>query len=97
MEAQSLSQEMRQPSDLQEYVCNAMAKASYQVLDDGTYYADVFLCPGIWATGQTVEECRDALRDVLSEWLTSVYEGEEPLLEVTELAWLNLLWRRIGD
>jgi predicted RNase H-like HicB family nuclease len=80
-----------------EYVCNAMSKARYQVLEDGTYYADVFLCPGVWATGDTVEECRDALEDVLTEWLVTAYEGREPMASVTELAWLSLYLHRMGS
>lgn len=75
-----------------EYVYNAMSKARYQVLEDGSYYADVFLCPGVWATGDSVEECRDALRDVLFEWVLAAYEGREPVSKTAELAWLASLW-----
>lgn len=80
-----------------EYVNNAMSKARYQVLEDGSYYGDIFLCPGVWATGETVEECRDALRDVLAEWLASAYEGHEPSIDATELAWLSLYLHRMVD
>jgi predicted RNase H-like HicB family nuclease len=80
-----------------EYVFNAMAKARYQVLEDGTYYADIFLCPGVWATGDTVEECRDALKEVLAEWLVSAYEGREGMADSSELAWLSLYLHRLGD
>ena len=50
---------------IEEYVYSAMAKARYQVLEDETWYADIFLCPGVWAIGETVEECREALRETL--------------------------------
>lgn len=80
-----------------EYLLNAMAKARYVVLEDGSYYADVFLCPGVWATGETMEECRQVLQEELWDWLITAYEGEEPLPEMTELAWLNPLWRTAGD
>jgi predicted RNase H-like HicB family nuclease len=80
-----------------EYVYSAMAKARYQVLEDGSYYGEIFLCPGVWATGDTVEDCRDALRDVLAEWLESAYEDREPMVDKTELAWLSLYLHRIGD
>lgn len=80
-----------------EYVYNAMTKARYVPLEDGSYYADIFLCPGVWATGETVEECRDVLKEVLLDWLLAAYEDEEPLPKMTELAWLNPLWHIAGD
>jgi len=89
--------QIRQSPEMAEYVYNAMAKANYQILEDGTYYANVFLCPGVWAIGETIEECREALKDVLSEWLISAYEDQDPLIETSELAWLSLYVRGIGD
>ena len=82
---------------MSEYVFTAMSRARYIPLEDGSYYADVFLCPGVWAIGETVEECRDVLMETLFEWLFAAYEGEEPLPEMTELAWLNPLWHTAGD
>jgi len=92
-----LSEGMRQPLVMAEYVFNAMAKARYQILEDGSYYADIFLCPGVWATGDTVEDCRDALKEVLVEWLVSAYEDREPVADTAELAWLSLYLHRMGD
>jgi predicted RNase H-like HicB family nuclease len=92
-----VSEGKHQPLALEEYVYNAMAKARYQQLEDGTYYADLFLCPGVWAVGETFEECRDALKDALADWLISAYEGREPMLSMAELAWLNPRWHRAGD
>lgn len=90
-------EERRTPVAITEYVCSAMAKARYQVLEDGSYYGDIFLCPGVWATGDTVEDCRDALQEVLAEWLVSAYEDREPMMDQTELAWLSLYLHRMGD
>jgi predicted RNase H-like HicB family nuclease len=97
MEEISLSEENRQPLAMAEYVYNAMAKARYQVLEDGTYYADIFLCPGVWAIGETVDECREALRDALSEWLIAAYEGDDQMFGMGDVAWMNPPWYRIGD
>ena len=97
MEDRSLRGQARELPEMAEYVYNAMAKADYQVLEDGTYYANVFLCPGVWATGDTIEECREALKDVLAEWLLSAYEDEDPLFDLSELAWLSLYVHRMGD
>jgi predicted RNase H-like HicB family nuclease len=55
------------------------------------------LCRGVWATVETVEECRDALKDVLVEWLVSAYEDREPVPDTAELAWLSLYLHRLGD
>lgn len=80
-----------------EYVLGAMAKARYVELEDGGYYADVFLCPGVWATGETVEECRDELQDILMEWLTAAYEDQDLPPELTELTWISPLWLLASD
>ena len=85
------------PSVITEYVCNAMAKARYQELEDGSYYGDIFLCPGVWGTGRTIEACRDSLQIALSEWLVSVYEDRELTPEVNEMVLINPFWYRIGD
>jgi predicted RNase H-like HicB family nuclease len=92
-----VNQETRPPAGMEQYVYNAMAKARYQTLEDGTWYADVFLCPGVWAIGDTVHECRETLRDALEDWLTAAYEGRDPIPAVTELAWLNPRWHNAGD
>lgn len=80
-----------------EYVYNAMSKARYQILEDGTYYADIFLCPGVWATGETIDECRDMLKDALLEWLLAAYEGKDPAPRVSDLTWLAPFWHIHGD
>lgn len=80
-----------------EYIYHALAKARYQILEDGSYYADIFLCPGVWATGDTLTECRDTLKEFLIDWLMSAYEGDEPDAEDGETDWLDLYWPRVGD
>ena len=92
-----MSEEIRQSMGLEEYVFSAMAKARYQVLEDETWYADIFLCPGVWAVGETAEDCREALQDALADWLTSAYQGKDPMPNLTELAWLNPRWHHAGD
>jgi predicted RNase H-like HicB family nuclease len=91
------SQQAAVQAGIQEYVFSAMAKARYQILEDETWYADVFLCPGVWAIGDTAEECRDALQHALADWLISAYQGRDPAPNVTELAWLNPRWHHAGD
>lgn len=80
-----------------EYLLNAMAKARYIELEDGNYYADIFLCPGVWAMGETIEECRDELQGLLLEWLIAAYQGDDQLPELGELARFSPLWRWASD
>ena len=92
-----MSEQHAEPPLVDEYVYSALSKARYQILEDGTFYADIFLCPGVWAIGDTADECRESLKDALSDWLIAAYEGREPFLSVTDLAWLNPRWHRAGD
>lgn len=80
-----------------EYIYNALAKARYQILEDGSYYADIFLCPGVWATGDTLQECRDTLKEVLIDWLVAAYDEDESASEDADSEWLDLYWPRVGD
>ncbi len=82
---------------LVEYVYNAMSKAHYRVLEDGTYYAEVSLCPGVWATGETVEECRESLKQVLVEWVFDAHEERGSWVELVDLAMLNPSFSRTAD
>ncbi len=84
-------------AQMTDYVYNAMVKARYVTLKDGSYYADVFLCPGVWATGETIEECRDVLEQALIDWLLSAYEDKEPLSEITDATWINPFWHIATD
>jgi predicted RNase H-like HicB family nuclease len=40
------------------YIQKAMSKAQYKPLDDGTWFAEVPGFHGIWANGNSAEECR---------------------------------------
>ncbi|MCS7288615.1 MAG: type II toxin-antitoxin system HicB family antitoxin [Roseiflexus sp.] len=54
------------------YIQAAMDRARYELLDDQPdtpYYGEIPECPGVWATGATLEECRAELQQVLEGWL----------------------------
>ncbi len=51
------------------YVDEALRRARYDKLDDGTFYAEVPRLRGVLATGDTLEECRKQLAEVVEEWL----------------------------
>jgi predicted RNase H-like HicB family nuclease len=53
-----------------EYIHKALEKAQYEILeDDEPYYGEVPELEGVWATGNTLEECRKNLEEVIDEWI----------------------------
>ncbi|NCO42953.1 MAG: hypothetical protein COZ06_20190 [Armatimonadetes bacterium CG_4_10_14_3_um_filter_66_18] len=55
---------------LLDYVNAAMRTAHYELIDDREpYYGELKRCPGVWAKGKSLEECRDRLSDALEDWL----------------------------
>lgn len=51
------------------YLHAAMRRATYEKLDDGTYYGSIPGFQGVWANASTLEECRDELEEVLEGWI----------------------------
>lgn len=55
---------------LSTYIAAAMRHAHYDILpEDGTFYAEIEEFQGIYATGITLEACREELLEVLEEWI----------------------------
>ena len=54
---------------LSEYVASAMADATYDKLDDGTFGGRVPACQGVVAFAATLRDCEDELRSTLEEWI----------------------------
>jgi predicted RNase H-like HicB family nuclease len=54
---------------LTEYIKASLKKAEYKKLEDGSWYAEIPGFKGVWANGESVEECRNELQEVLEEWL----------------------------
>ncbi|MDI3485172.1 MAG: hypothetical protein PWQ51_512 [Methanolobus sp.] len=53
-----------------EYIHKALEKAQYEILgEDEPYYGEVPELEGVWATGNTLEECRKNLEEVIDEWI----------------------------
>jgi predicted RNase H-like HicB family nuclease len=53
-----------------EYIEAALRRAKYETLENGTYMATVDGLRGVIATGETIEECRVDLIEVIEEWIT---------------------------
>ncbi|MDJ0732901.1 MAG: type II toxin-antitoxin system HicB family antitoxin [Nostocaceae cyanobacterium] len=55
---------------LTKYIQAAMHQAKYKILsDDGTFYGEIPGFQGVWANAETLEDCREELAEVLSEWI----------------------------
>lgn len=55
---------------LTSYIQKVLKKAHYKILPDNEgYYGWIDGFQGVWANAETLEECREQLREVLEEWL----------------------------
>jgi predicted RNase H-like HicB family nuclease len=55
---------------IQTFLLNYLSKAKYEIIDDGKkFYAQIPSLRGVWATGNTLEECRENLVSTLEGWL----------------------------
>jgi predicted RNase H-like HicB family nuclease len=52
------------------YINAALRKARYEILPDGEgYFGTIDALQGVWANADTLEACREELREVLEEWI----------------------------
>ena len=55
---------------LVEYIEEALKRATYEIIDDeDPYYGEINELKGVWATGGTLEKCRENLKDVIEGWI----------------------------
>ncbi|BAY60839.1 hypothetical protein NIES22_08990 [Calothrix brevissima NIES-22] len=54
---------------LTDYINTAMHKATYELLEDRTFYSEIPDCPGVWANAATLEACREDLQEALEGWI----------------------------
>ncbi|NEP42392.1 MAG: type II toxin-antitoxin system HicB family antitoxin [Okeania sp. SIO2H7] len=55
---------------ISEYLEEALKRASYEMIDDEEpFYGEVTELQGVWASGKTLEECRQNLLDVVEGWV----------------------------
>jgi len=71
-------------SMLTEYIAKALGHAIFEGPEDGRWYGEIPLCPGVWATGNSKEECRRELQEVLEEWLILKLRDNDPDIPVIE-------------
>ncbi len=54
---------------LRKYIEEALHRASYDKLEDGTFCAEVPGLQGVLANADTLEVCRQQLEEVIEEWV----------------------------
>ncbi|HII01148.1 TPA: type II toxin-antitoxin system HicB family antitoxin [Methanosarcinaceae archaeon] len=66
-----------------QYIQAALEKAKYEIIDDEEpYYGEVPELEGVWATGETLEECRRNLEEVIDEWIIIRLRSGLPLPQI---------------
>lgn len=54
---------------LTKYIRAAMGKATYEILSDGSFYGEIAGFNGVYANADTLEACRELLKEVLEGWI----------------------------
>ncbi|MEK7156174.1 MAG: type II toxin-antitoxin system HicB family antitoxin [Patescibacteria group bacterium] len=55
---------------IQDFIDTFMAQGRYEMIDKGIrFYAEIPALRGVWATGKTLEGCRNNLLSSLEGWL----------------------------
>ncbi len=73
---------------LTEYIQKAMEKAHYEIIEDeGTFWGEIPDFQGVWARAETLEKCRESLREALEEWIVFRLKNnlELPVIEKLDL------------
>ena len=61
------------------YLEQAVAAACIERMEDGRYFARIPDFHGLWAEGDTPEQCRKELRSALEDWLIAALREDEEL------------------
>ena len=86
------------------YINAALRKAHYEILPDGEgYFGAIEGLQGVWAQADTLEACREELREVLEEWIILGLKMSHPLptidgiaLTIQEVARCHILVQQRG-
>jgi predicted RNase H-like HicB family nuclease len=55
---------------LTQYIQAALERAHYEIIkDDEPFYGEVPDLAGVWASGETLEACRNNLAEAIEDWL----------------------------
>lgn len=68
-----------------DYVEEALAQATYDKLEDGTYVGRVPPCVGVIAFEETPRECENNLRFTLEDWILVGLKLNHPLPLIADI------------
>jgi predicted RNase H-like HicB family nuclease len=66
-----------------QYIQAQFKKATYKILEDGIYFGEIPGLKGVWASGKTLEICRQELQEVLEEWILLKLIDGDPISGLT--------------
>jgi predicted RNase H-like HicB family nuclease len=64
---------------LTRYIREAMKRARFKTLENGTCYGRIPGLAGVWANESTLDACREVLQEVLEEWLVLKIRDRDPI------------------
>jgi len=64
---------------LTRYIREAMKRARFKTLEDGSCFGQIPGLAGVWANEATLETCREVLQEVLEEWLILKIRDNDPI------------------
>jgi predicted RNase H-like HicB family nuclease len=73
-------------SMLTRYICEAMRRARYKTLKNGTCFGEIPGLPGVWANESTASECQKILQEVLEEWLVLKIRDHDPIPRIGRIS-----------
>ena len=62
---------------LTDFINSKLKNAAYKILGDGTYFGEIRGIKGVWANAESLEECREELKEVLEGWLIVKIKADE--------------------
>lgn len=72
---------------LLQYIQSALDRAHYELIEDEQpFYGDVPELEGVWATGPTLEACRNNLAEAIEDWLLFSIAKGLPIPALGEVA-----------
>ena len=63
-----------------DFINSKLKNAAYRILGDGTYFGEIRGLKGVWANADSLEECREELKEVLEDWLVVKIKAGERVL-----------------
>jgi predicted RNase H-like HicB family nuclease len=64
---------------LTRYIAEAMKRARFKTLEDGSSFGEIPGLRGVWANEASSKACRDVLQEALEEWLILKIRGNDPI------------------